>query len=716
MLEQVRSLSISAHVSALACGWAGLAILDLVAGGGRDPAALFWASGVGLLAGALTGGAIGLVASALLRLPNWASAAVWAAVAAAVALWLEADLGVLARLGGDHHLRAVVALLGCVVGGVAIGGLGWLIEPRRRWPRGWLVGQSLWARRVAVGGLGLLVVVATFVDRSVEPDDYPSAHVLLRWVSVVAIYGAALILLGFGSFGLPRLRRLAAIGGVWALSTALTLDAGAGRALAQLSTRPYTSLAIDVARLVGDVDFDGHSPLLGGGDCAPFDGDVHPMASEVPDNGVDENCRGGDGHGRLVAADRNVRIPERPSPRSIVLVTIDTVSATRLSLYDGPNDTWPEISSWAQDGLVFDNAFTSGGWTSLAISSMFRGLYPRRLEWTRLFETSRRRLLRGPVDAQLRDGERTKLQFMLPLEDRRPPLPWWLARRGMHTAAIVDDGESEFLDPQFMSTGFDTYLDLDTKRRGRLSIDDADVTDIAIAELARLPEDRPFFLWVHYYGPHRASRERSDVPDFGSSVAERYDEGLRFTDGEVARFLHAIDELASRRELAVVLTSDHGERLNERDGRGHGRTLHDQTIRVPLILYGSGVVPGRTPAVVSTVDVMPTILALTETPGPSGDGEDVRSLAAESPPRERIVVSETWRFNGAGAVTHDLVGVVNGKDKLVLDKRQQAEWFESNVEMTNGVVERRGPEEAPATLRTALARYLDESGEISQHD
>src|SRR5690606_2844540 len=55
-------------------------------------------------------------------------------------------------------------------------------------------------------------------------------------------------------------------------------------------------LAVEMAwvQRLADLDRDGSSSLLGGGDCAPFDPAVHPRAREVPRDGVDQNCNGVD--------------------------------------------------------------------------------------------------------------------------------------------------------------------------------------------------------------------------------------------------------------------------------------------------------------------------------------------------------------------------------------------------------------------------------------
>src|SRR4029079_1672495 len=53
-------------------------------------------------------------------------------------------------------------------------------------------------------------------------------------------------------------------------------------------------LLLGVARRATDSDGDGFSARFGGGDCDDTRADVYPGAEDVPGNGVDENCEGGD--------------------------------------------------------------------------------------------------------------------------------------------------------------------------------------------------------------------------------------------------------------------------------------------------------------------------------------------------------------------------------------------------------------------------------------
>ena len=77
----------------------------------------------------------------------------------------------------------------------------------------------------------------------------------------------------------------------------------------------------------------------------------------------------------------------------------------------------------------------------------------------------------------------------------------------------------------------------------------------------------------------------------------------------------------------VALTSDHGEGFDAARGRvHHGERLHDDLLRVPLLLAAPGLLASgrRVDSQVRTIDVMPTLLELCGLAVP--DGLSGRSL------------------------------------------------------------------------------------------
>lgn len=46
-----------------------------------------------------------------------------------------------------------------------------------------------------------------------------------------------------------------------------------------------------------------------------------------------------------------------------------------------------------------------------------------------------------------------------------------------------------------------------------------------------------------------------------------------------------------QKNTLIVITSDHGEEFYEHQGWGHGQSLHEELIHVPLIFYGTEQIP-----------------------------------------------------------------------------------------------------------------------------
>lgn len=136
------------------------------------------------------------------------------------------------------------------------------------------------------------------------------------------------------------------------------------------------------------------------------------------------------------------------------------------------------------------------------------------------------------------------------------------------------------------------------------------VTDDAIAELDRV--DSPFFGWVHYFDMHEPRNfDRDQVPNLGEYTAS-----MVKTDEYVSRLLSALEERGLREETLLILTGDHGENLGDHGYTGHGRTLYDEEIHVPLVFSHPSIEPRRIQSQVRTIDIAPTILDVFEVDHP----------------------------------------------------------------------------------------------------
>jgi arylsulfatase A-like enzyme len=194
---------------------------------------------------------------------------------------------------------------------------------------------------------------------------------------------------------------------------------------------------------------------------------------------------------------------------------------------------------------------------------------------------------------------------------------------------------------------------------------------------------------VHVFGPHDRALSKGIV-----DIPREYDEALRRADSAVAPFLEAVDAIARRRPLAVIVASDHGDVFGP-NRRWHGDDLSEEVLRVPLMIRAPGIAPGRSGSLVSTVDIMPTILSLTQTPLPPFlAGMDI---AHGQVPNPRLLVSDIWNELLGYAFT----AVYDGTQKLTYDHRIRTYTLSSQAPEV--------AEDHSAALQERLSRYLSEN-------
>ncbi|MFT7462382.1 MAG: arylsulfatase A-like enzyme [Pseudohongiellaceae bacterium] len=304
---------------------------------------------------------------------------------------------------------------------------------------------------------------------------------------------------------------------------------------------------------------------------------------------------------------------QEPLPVSpgVLLVTFDTTRADRLGSYGHVNAATPHLDALARRGLQFDAAYTPTPLTLPAHASLFTGTWP------------------------LSHGVRDNTLFTLGPGTRT--LPDALAQRGWRTGAAVG---AFVLDARYgLDQGFDHYVGPPAARPNAPTIAERSatvVTNDALDWLAGVANDEPFFLWVHYFDPHHPYQ--APAP-FSSSVADAYDAEISYADSEFGRLLDTLQNSGRMEDTLIIATADHGDSLGEHGEQSHGFFLYDAAVKVPLIVAGPRVSPGRSQTPVSLVDIAPTVLdwcdvpatALPETVGVSLLGEQLDGSANERP-------------------------------------------------------------------------------------
>jgi len=348
------------------------------------------------------------------------------------------------------------------------------------------------------------------------------------------------------------------------------LDAITGRSM--LAAKVYPSL-----QRWTDRDGDGYGRYFGGGDCNDRDALINPMARDVPGNGRDENCSGMDAPAPPEDRPPPFVAPTTPRP-SIVVLSIDTMRPDHTSLHGYHRRTTPVIDRFAQDAARFDRAYTVAPQTVRSFAGAFTGRTPAGLCWGR------------------------DVQFP-PLRDPNEMLAEVLRAEGYATAAFTNTSYFG------LTAGF--FQGFEKVEQGGGFKDDAPfAADHArqwIVSAAR--ETKPFFAWLHLVDPHEPYTDRSSPQDFGHEAIDRYDEEIAHSDAVLGRVIPSLDEIAAHRPLVVVVMSDHGEGFGEHGVVFHSFDAHEEALRSVLVVRGPGVIAGPRNALVSLIDLYPTMLA-----------------------------------------------------------------------------------------------------------
>ncbi|HUG53506.1 MAG TPA: sulfatase-like hydrolase/transferase [Vicinamibacteria bacterium] len=283
--------------------------------------------------------------------------------------------------------------------------------------------------------------------------------------------------------------------------------------------------------------------------------------------------------------------PAPAPPRSVLLVTVDTLRADRLGAYGDARARTPVLDGLAAAGTLFENAYTPAPLTLPAHASLMTGLVP-------------------PAHGVRGNGT-------FALGPGIPTLAEVMRARGLATAAFV--GGFPLVRRFGLARGFDHYDDAMGKPAGvgyDLAERRADaVVGSARAWLAGRPG--PVFVWVHVFDPHAPY---DPPPAFRDP--DPYRGEVAATDAALGELMRAWDARAE--PSLVVVTSDHGEAFGEHGEESHSLFVYDTTLRVPLLVRGPGWPAGgrRAPAV-GLVDVPATIVEAMG-PGPGLPGRSLR--------------------------------------------------------------------------------------------
>jgi len=358
-------------------------------------------------------------------------------------------------------------------------------------------------------------------------------------------------------------------------------------------------------------------------------------------------------------------------PRSegpnVLLIVVDAMRADHLGCYGYERDTSPTIDRLASGGILFLNAFAQGSQTKETTASLMTSLYASthnvnsiggvlsessptltelmRAEGYRTAVFSANALVsptfgfgRG-VDHFYCDvpsvvGRTVTMQMARQLGKRVRRMAWF--PQFIRRADVVVPFRAE--ECPFDGTGSDA------------------MNAALLTWIDEEPESR-FFVYMHYMEPHSPYAppspyddlfdpdyrgEKVDMPPAfpgllpfypGADLTEvkrrnmvaQYDGSIAYFDHELGALLEELESRGVAEEMLIILTADHGEEFHDHGGWGHGQSLYDELVRVPLIMWFPSVLPSgdRADATVRQVDILTTLM------GAVGVADDLRVFEFE---------------------------------------------------------------------------------------
>lgn len=334
--------------------------------------------------------------------------------------------------------------------------------------------------------------------------------------------------------------------------------------------------------------------------------------------------------------------PPGPPPKYVVLWVMDAMRADKIRAFQpGARPETPAFDALAASGVVFRQYYVQGNESQTSHASVWTGVYPA---------------VHGVRLAGVGGRARIDRRFALLAEQLRAA--------GFKTTAVTGNGFVN--DYGGYARGFDEFRNM-MQERGIMNVylPGQKVVDAALARLDALRAD-PTYLFlgtVDTHGPYIARQPWIDRYDPGpydgpfqthgtaadlglirgqmgchkvppardiQRLRAIYESAVSYQDHQLGRFVDQLKAWGIYDQTMIIVTADHGEEMFEESRCGHGASLRETLVRVPLLVHYPARFPGGeiVDEGAEGVDVMPTVLdAIGAAPLPAAQGESLRPRA-----------------------------------------------------------------------------------------
>jgi arylsulfatase A-like enzyme/Flp pilus assembly protein TadD len=322
----------------------------------------------------------------------------------------------------------------------------------------------------------------------------------------------------------------------------------------------------------------------------------------------------------VVSCKNEVAKPEVRKP-TVILISIDTLRADYLKLYNPKGTSTPSIEQFAREGVTFRKVSAQVPYTLPSHCTMLTGVYP--------------------AAHQVRDNVRDVLPANI------PTLAEDFKQSGYQTAGFA--GSMVLSQQTGLARGFDFYDDFFS--RGDVHAEDLGGIERRAEEVFQSFQywmdhrnsNSPFFAFLHFYDPHSPY-----APPHGYAASQKQEDlyagEIKYVDFVLGELFTFLKNKNIWNDAVVMITSDHGEMLNEHGEMGHGFFLYEPALKVPLLIRGPGLPAGKSiDELVELADIAPTLLTLSSLQVPNTvQGESLKTVLDGRRKKNRAAFAESY--------------------------------------------------------------------------
>lgn len=394
---------------------------------------------------------------------------------------------------------------------------------------------------------------------------------------------------------------------------------------------------------------------------------------ELPDEGVYTLQLVADGKERSAVCWQQIQIKSEPTLSSaqaqsstgfvkaarpdMLLYVVDTLRADHLGCYGYQRNTSPNIDRFAKENVLFRFAYANSSWTKASGANIITGLLPKH----------HRTMLR---DERLPDELMTLAEV--------------LHDNGYYTAGF---STNRHIGATFgFQQGFDTFIEQPVDRASVVNT----WIQAFLKEYLAKPDHQSLFMLVWVVDPHSSynpcewaktlfdiqqyepidtdSQKLVDdiqqekiqpTPSQIEFIKARYDQEIYCTDAAFGKLLNRLMAFNLYENSLIVFTGDHGEEFFEHGAVGHGRTLYNDQIAIPLIMKMPGLTQGVHEERAQHLDIYPTLLDAADITEPYA--LDGISLLRNPDPQRMLYCEENSEGN-------ELYAILDAEKKVIHNK------------------------------------------------